>query len=304
MAQNDWDWQIFLTHESNLRRNINRPLIEINNSLRREFDALADPHAYAQGLLDIANALEPASHDFHQAEILSQAKIDNPDDPWNPREIGDLRRFHRSQVDLWNALQRFTTEQKRIRASGISNADETSRDWTKQMVQQTRMRKQYIQDLWLQARASVHAARARAQADAEAQAHATQDPDDADDARNDDARNDDARNDDARNDVAGNVVNGLAAEEEEEEEEDDEEPVRPLHGARRPGGQSNGRKRGRDPTEDYESHDSQTSKKTPRSNDRSGPAIREEPEASNEIPLMERAPLEQEVDPLAELEER
>jgi hypothetical protein len=65
MAQNDWDWQIFLTHESNLRRHINRPLVEITNSLRREFDALADPHAYAQGLLDIANALESASHDFH-----------------------------------------------------------------------------------------------------------------------------------------------------------------------------------------------------------------------------------------------
>jgi hypothetical protein len=163
------------------------------------------------------------------------------------------------------------------------------------MVEETRMRRQYIEDLWLQARASVHAARAQAQAQAEAEAHAhaTRDPDDADDAQNDVAGND----------PSGNDVNGLAAGEEEEEEEDDEEPVRPLRGARRPGGRSNGRKRGRDLTEDSESHDSQRSK-TSRSNNRSGPAIREEPEASNEIPLMDRAPLEQEVDPLAEFEEK
>jgi hypothetical protein len=77
-------------------------------------------------------------------ELIVQIKTENPDDPWHQREINALGRSNRSQINLSNTLQRFTREQKRIRPSGISNADATSRDFTKGLVREVEEKMRYI----------------------------------------------------------------------------------------------------------------------------------------------------------------
>lgn len=129
MAQDNHDWQIFQIHELNLRRHCNKGLIQIVASLRNEFDPLLDSHAYAQCLVDIAEARLHASEDFQQVELIAQIKAENPQIPWQQREINDLWKSYESQKALWYALQQFTEEQKRIRPEGVPNAIYDKPSW-------------------------------------------------------------------------------------------------------------------------------------------------------------------------------
>ena len=282
MAHNDHDWQIFKDHEVGIRddrADRDRPPTRIITSLRNEFEALIDPHAYAQGIVDIEDAQHLASGDYQQAEIIAQMKTENPDDPWHQPEINALWRANRSQLDVWNALLRFTTKQKRIRPNGVSNADATSRNWTKCLQQETRSKMQYIKGLWAQAREPVHAARAEARSRSSSAANAEDE--------------------------------GCAAEDANEMGEASEGGQRPLDAPQVASSSGSPpiavgrRKRGRvqDFDDDPANNEGQRTNNNSRTaNESSVPVIRPESESSERRPLADVTPLEQELNLMQDLD--
>jgi hypothetical protein len=273
MADIDHDWQVFHTHEFGLRRRLRRRPEDISSALRTEFDALVDPHAYSQRLIDIANARRQASEHFQEVELIAQIKTENPDEPWHQRDINALGRSNRSQINLSNALLRFTREQKRIRPSGISNADATSRDFTKGLIREVEEKMRYINDLWLQARASIRAAQDRARADAA---------------------------DAERGHHEAELINGKGA-----ADEIDRDPVRAQQDPESSGSPPRAigqRKRSRKSDSDLASDEDQRPRKASRPGNS---PIAEEPLSSNGMPLANVAPpLEHGLDPVEDFETR
>jgi hypothetical protein len=143
----DRDWLTFWSHEYNLRRHLQ----DANNldGLKREWHALCDPQACVQCLRKIAAARNKASTHYEVVEPVARTKARDPQAPWIRDETVALCRANRSHNVLLQALQRFTAEQKRVRQDGVtSNADQTSRNWTKDLEAETRRRSDEIRRLW------------------------------------------------------------------------------------------------------------------------------------------------------------
>jgi hypothetical protein len=143
----DLDWLTFWSNEYNLRRHLQ----DANNldGLEREWRALCDPRAYVQCLRKIAAARNKASTHYEVVELIARTKAQDPQAPWIHDETVALYRANRSHNVLLQALQRFTAEQKRVRQDGVtSNADQTSRNWTKDLKAETRRKSDEIRRLW------------------------------------------------------------------------------------------------------------------------------------------------------------
>ena len=284
MADDNYDWQVFYTHEFGIRRHLRRRPEEIRIALQIEFDAHIDPHAYSQCLIDIANIRHRASAHFQEVELIVQIKTENPDDPWHRREFRALWVSNRSQINLSNALQRFTREQKRIRPNGVSNTDATSRDFTKALVRETGQKMQYLKDLWARAQTSVRAAGDSARAE-------------HDNATGASGAADDGSRDNAAEPNSGEGAVGKV----------DQDLVQAQHESESSGSSPRafGRKRrSREPSDDPTSDEDQPTKKIPRPEDHTEPAILQEPRSSNEEPLANIASAEHEVDPLEAFDTR
>jgi hypothetical protein len=158
----DRDWLTFWSHEYNLRRHLQ----DANNldGSKREWHALCDPQAYVQCLRKIAAARNKASTHYEVVEPVARTKARDPQAPWIRDETVALYRANRSHNVLLQALQRFTAEQKRVRQDGVtSNADQTSRNWTKDLEAETRRRSDEIRRLWALRQAWFQAMQVQAQ---------------------------------------------------------------------------------------------------------------------------------------------
>jgi hypothetical protein len=158
----DRDWLTFWSHEYNLRRHLQ----DANNldGSKREWHALCDPQAYVQCLRKIAAARNKASTHYEVVEPVARTKARDPQAPWIRDETVALYRANPSHNVLLQALQRFTAEQKRVRQDGVtSNADQTSRNWTKDVEAETRRRSDEIRRLWALRQAWFQAMQVQAQ---------------------------------------------------------------------------------------------------------------------------------------------
>ena len=289
MAQNNHDWRIFINHVSSLRRRLSLRRTQTIDAVRTELDAFNDPDAYVRGLSDVLDARSPASQAFQEVERIAATKTKNPDEPWEQHEIDALRRAIASRTVLWNELQRFTAERDRNRRNGVGNADRTSRDWIRRLVDETRNRRQYLEDVL-----------AEVEEEEDGSAGQDQGGDEVADERDEE----DVEGEEDDEDEEGEEA------EEDEEAEQDEEQQNPVGVPSSAGSAEslpragNRRKRHREPDDDVDSNGSQRSKKTSRSNDSPGPVVLEQPMSSNGVPLANLVPFEQEIDHMKEFDLR
>lgn len=265
MAHTHHNWHLFVQHVSVLNRRL---------SLRRrpptdELNAFVDPDAYAQALSDIVDAYRPATQDFEEVTRIEQRKAENSRQPWYPRDIDALRTAEASRKVLWDALQRFTAEQSRVRPNAAANAGQGTREWTEWLAEEVLAREQFVSELWAQA-LDDSVARSRTESRASSAGVSS-------------------RGDDAAGPANGN------------------HPVGARQSAGSAGGLSrggDGRKRSRERDDDDESNGEKRSRKSSRSSGSPGPVILQEPESSNDRPLDQLDPLEQEVDLLADFDSK
>lgn len=259
MAHNHHDWHLFVKHVSALHCRLSlrrRPATDSLNAFR-------DPAAYVQALSDIVDAYHPARQDFEEVILIEERRSENPYRPWRQREIGVLRRAEASRTVLWNALQRFATEQNRTRPRAVANADEIIREWTEWLVDEVGVWEQYVDELLAQA---LDASVARDRTESRSSSAVAS-----------------SRGDDAA---------GPAG---------DEDSV----GARQSAGSAgDGRKRSRERDDDHESNGEQRSKKSSRSDSSTGPVIVQEQDSSNDRPLDQLTPLEEEIYLLQDFESK
>lgn len=286
----DPDWLTFWNHEFVLRRHL--PFARVDRGLWREWRALCDPQAYAKCLIDITIACRKASRDFQRVQLISQTREDHPDLAWQQRDINALWESNKLEINLLQALRRFTEEQKRIRADGVSSADKTSRDWTKRMVAESQSRRDEIKAMWLQARESVHAARAEAQDQDQDQA-----PAQGQNQVQRSTRNSAGHETSAVQPASAQAEAAAATEQAVEPDQEGHELPQPQLSCGR------SRKRSHEPQDGPNDNDVQGSTKSPRrSNDRPETVIALEERSSDDVALADMAAAETEDDPADEFE--
>ena len=269
MAHNNPDWLIFLDHVSALRRRVGLRRIQPTDVLHN----FTDPQAYVQALSDIIDAQYSALEAFREVdELVAQWRDDNPFGPWRQREIDVLWRADASRVHQGNALQRFTTEQYRIRPNVVLNPDPTTiPDWIERLVDETRAWEHYISELLVQA---------------------------LDGSAAPESRSSSAVVSNRGDQAAGPADQG------DEEDEDEQSAARQSANGSGSSGEVGGKKRSRGRGDDPESNGSHRSKKISRPNESPERVISEESRSSNDIPLHQLPPLEQEVDPLQKFDSK
>ena len=267
MAHNHHDWHLFVQHVSALNRRLSlqrRPPTD-------ELNAFVDPDAYVQALSDIVDAYRPATQDFEEVTLVEQRRAENSRQPWHPRDIDALRTAEASRKVLWDALQRFTAEQSRVRPNAGADAGQNTREWTEWLAEEVLAREQFVSELWAQV-LDDSVARDRTESRASSAGVSS-------------------RGDGAAGPADGDEQGQVAA----------RQSAGSVGGLSRAG---DGRKRTREREDDDESNGEKRSRRSSRSNGSPGPVILQEPESSNDRPLDRLNPLEQEVDLLGNFDSK
>jgi len=269
MADDDHDssdWQAFVDHVSALHRRLGLRRSRATTAVHNELDSFIDPRAYVQALFDVIDAHQPGWEDLADAGLIAQRKTENPREQWRQREIDAIRRADESRMIRSNALQRFAVQQDRVSELVGLDGDRVTREWIDSLVGETRTWEQYISEML--ARAQDASLAESLSSSAVVSSH--------------------------EDDAAGSSDEG-----DEEDEDEDEDEQGPASAGQSDGGSrslSGGRKRSRERDDDHNGE--QPSKRSSRPDSGPGPAIREEPQSEDGIPLGDLKPLEPEVNPL------
>lgn len=294
MVRDDPDWLTFRKHELRFHpHHISSAVTadDVIDNLRREWRGLPDPRAYAQCLIDIENTLGKASLDFRMAEMIlrREAPISLMD-----YEINLLYTAFQSQTTLFEALQSFMREQTRQRSNSDANTSRASLAWTEGLKWEALGRLLRIKTVWDRVRAmlppgSKVRVKVLVQPGSQVQVQPEVQP---------------QTPDDPGNGAGGEVTDKAQHEDLVDEDLPVQQPAQPDSGGQAEKSHvSDGRKRSRDEEDDHSGHGTSSKNKSPRtSQNDSTPAILVEPRSSDEIPLADLPPMEEEVDPQKEFE--